>query len=170
MNDVAKITELLQPYLNNDHFYVVEVKVAGARGGKLKVTLLLDSDEGITIEECASISRQLGNQLEEMEFFGEAPFTLEVSSPGVDFPLTQARQFRRNISRTLSLTQLDGKTLKGKLESVTDEQIVLDVEAVKRSKTKQKAEQAAGLQPQPEGPTPFRFDQIKQATVEISFK
>ncbi len=170
MNDVAKITELLQPYLNNDHFYVVEVKVAGARGGKLKVTLLLDSDDGITIEECAGISRQFGNQLEEMEFFGEAPFTLEVSSPGVDFPLTQVRQFRRNISRTLSLTLLDGKTLKGKLESVTDEQIVLDIEAVKRSKTKQKAEQAAGLDPQPEGPTLFRFDQIKQATVEISFK
>lgn len=170
MNDVAKITELLQPYLDNDHFYAVDVKVAGARGGKLKVTLLLDSDEGITIDECASISRQLGNQLEEMEFFGDAPFTLEVSSPGVDFPLTQPRQFRRNMGRTLALTLTDGKMLKGKLDSVTEEEIVLDVEAVKRSKTKQKAEQAAGLIPSPEGPTLFRFDQIKQATVEISFK
>ena len=171
MNDVAKITELLQPYLDNDFFYIVDVKVAGARGGKLKVTLLLDSDEGITIDECAGISRRLGNQLEEMEFFGEAAFTLEVSSPGVDFPLTRPRQFQRNIGRTLALTLTDGKTLKGKLDSVTEEQIVLDVEAVKLSKTKQKAEQAAGLaSAEPEGPTPFRFDQIKQATVEISFK
>lgn len=175
MNDVAKITELLQPYLNNDYFYIVDVKVAGARGGKLKVTLLLDSDEGITIDECASISRQLGNQLEEMEFFGEAPFTLEVSSPGVDFPLTSPRQFRRNIGRTLALTLTNGKTLKGKLDSVTDEQIVLDVEALKLSKTKLKAVLAAGLAPadpsdRPEGPTPFRFDTIKQAIVEVSFK
>lgn len=170
MNDVAKITELLQPLLHNDHFYAVDVNVAGARGGKLKVTLLLDSDEGITIEECAGISRQLGNQLEEIEFFGEAPFTLEVSSPGVDFPLTRPRQFQRNLGRTLALTLTDGKTLRGKLDSLTDDQIVLDVEAVKLSKTKQKAVIAAGLPPQPEGPTPFRFDQIKQAIVEISFK
>lgn len=170
MNDVAKITELLQPLLNNDHFYAVDVNVAGARGGKLKVTLLLDRDEGITIEECAVISRQLGNQLEEIEFFGDAPFTLEVSSPGVDFPLTKPRQFQRNIGRMLALMLLDGKIVKGKLDSVTNDQIVLDVEAVKLSKTKQKVVQAAGLLPQPEGPTPFRFDQIKQATVEISFK
>lgn len=170
MNDVAKITELLQPLLNNDHFYAVDVNVAGARGGKLKVTLLLDRDEGITIEECAVISRQLGNQLEEIEFFGDAPFTLEVSSPGVDFPLTKPRQFQRNIGRMLALTLMDGKIVKGKLDSVTNDQIVLDVEAVKLSKTKQKVVQAAGLLSQPEGPTPFRFDQIKQATVEILFK
>jgi ribosome maturation factor RimP len=170
MNDVAKITELLQPYLDNDHFYVVDVKVAGARGGKLKVTVLLDSDAGITIDECAIISRQLGNQLEEMNFFGEAPFTLEVSSPGVDFPLTTPRQFRRNLGRSLTLNLTDGKTLKGQLDSVTDEQIVLDVEPVKLSKTKKKALEATGLPPQPEGPTPFRFEQIKQASVEISFK
>ncbi|KAB7725967.1 ribosome maturation factor RimP [Rudanella paleaurantiibacter] len=167
MNDVAKITELLQPYLNNDYFYIVDVQVAGRQGGKLKVTLLLDSDEGITIDECASISRQFGNQLEEMNFFGESPFTLEVSSPGIDFPLTRIRQFRRNIGRTLLLTLTDGKQVKGKLDSVTDEQIVLDVEPVKMSKTKMKA---AGLTPGPEGPTAFSFDQIKQATVEISFK
>ena len=170
MNDVAKITELLQPLLNNDHFYAVDVNVAGARGGKLKVTLLLDRDEGITIEECAVISRQLGNKLEEIEFFGDAPFTLEVSSPGVDFPLTKPRQFQRNIGRMLALMLLDGKIVKGKLDSVTNDQIVLDVEAVKLSKTKQKVVQAAGLLSQPEGPTSFRFDQVKQATVEISFK
>lgn len=169
MNDVAKITELLQPYLANDHFYVVDVKVAGARGGKLKVTVLLDSDAGITIDECATISRQLGNQLEEMNFFGEAPFTLEVSSPGVDFPLTTPRQFRRNLGRSLTLTLTDGKTLKGKLDSVADEQIVLDVEPVKLSKTKKKALEAIGVVPDPQGPTPFCFEQIKQASVEISF-
>ena len=173
MNDVAKITELLQPYLNNDQFYAVEVKVAGVRGGQLKVTLLLDSDEGITIDECVSISRRLGNELEETEFFGEAPFTLEVSSPGVDFPLTRPRQFQRNIGRTLALTLIDGKTLRGKLDSVTDEQIVLDVEVIKLSKTKQKLAAMSGSADslsQPEGPTPFRFDDIRQATVEVSFK
>lgn len=170
MNDVAKITELLQPFLDNDHFYIVDVKVAGARGGKLKVTVLLDSDAGITIDECATISRQLGNQMEEMNFFGDSPFTLEVSSPGIDFPLKTPRQFRRNLTRTLLLTLTNEKTLKGRLDNVTDEQIVLDVEPVKLSKTKQKAREAAGITPEPEGPTPFRYDQIKQATVEISFK
>ena len=48
-----KLTELLQPYLENDQLYIVDIQVAGRQGGRLKVTILLDSDTGITIDECA---------------------------------------------------------------------------------------------------------------------
>ena len=143
MNDTTQIAALLQPYLNDGQFYIVDIQVAGPRsagrqGGTLKVTVLVDSDEGITIEECARIGRQLGNQMDEQNFFGEAPFNLEVSSPGVDFPLTQPRQFAKNVGRTLKVQQLNGQTLVGKLESVTDEGVVLDVPPAKISKTKRK--------------------------------
>ncbi|GAB4040898.1 ribosome maturation factor RimP [Spirosoma gilvum] len=170
MDDKAKVTELLQPYLNNEQFYIVDCQVAGRQGGRIKVTVLLDSDEGITIDECAEISRKLGIQMDEMNFFGDSPFTLEVSSPGVDYPLKSMRQYVRNIGRQLAVTLTDGKTQKGKLVSVADEHIVLDIEPEKKSKSKKKKEADLLVEPAPVGPTPIPFEQIKKANVEVSFK
>lgn len=170
MDDKAKITELLQPYLKNDLFYIVDIQVAGRQGGRLKVTILLDSDAGITIDDCADISRRLGGQMDEMNFFGDSPFTLEISSPGVDYPLTSPRQFVRNVGRQLIVTLTDGATRKGVLESVAEDHIVLDVEAEKKSKSKKKKDADVSPDLQPVGPTPILFGQIKKAQVEVSFK
>lgn len=169
MDDKARITEWLQPYLNDGQLYIVDVQVVGRQGGRIKVTILLDSDTGITIEECASISRRLGGQMDEMNFFGESPFILEVSSPGVDFPLTFTRQYIRNIGRELTVTLIDGSLRKGRLDSVADDHIVLDIEAEKMSKSKKKKE-ALSLAETPTGPTPIPFEQIKKANVDVSFK
>lgn len=128
MDDKARLTEWLQPYLNDGRLYIVDIQVAGRQGGRIKVTILLDSDTGITIDECATISRQLGGQMDESNFFGDSPFTLEVSSPGVDFPLTFRRQYVRNVGRQLTVTLADGGIRKGRLESVADDYIVLDIE------------------------------------------
>lgn len=168
MNDNKQIADLLQPYLDNDHFYIVDIQVAGRRGGRIKVTILLDSDAGIGIDECATISRQLGNDMEEHHLFDDAPFTLEVSSPGVDFPLTFARQYRRNIDRQLLVTLLDSEQHRGTLLSADETGIVLDVIPENRSKTKQKKDLEAGIV-RLSGPTPLAYDQIKKATVEIIF-
>ncbi|GAB4023769.1 ribosome maturation factor RimP [Spirosoma koreense] len=170
MDDNAKITGLLQPYLAGDRIYVVDIQVAGRRGGHLKVTVLLDSDTGITIDECAEISRKLGVQMDESNFFGEAPFTLEVSSPGVDYPLTFPRQYIRNIGRQLVVTLTDDKTRRGRLESVTDDHIVMDVEAEPKSKSKKKKEADLITEAAPVGPTSILFGDIKKANVEVSFK
>lgn len=131
----------------------------------MKVTVLLDSDAGITIEECARVGRQLGNQMDEQNFFGEAPFNLEVSSPGVDFPLTQVRQFAKNVGRMLKVQVKDGLTLIGKLESVTSDELVLDVPPAKISKTKRKTM----TELPPDGIQTIRLDAIQNATVEIIF-
>ena len=170
MDDKAHIRQLLQPYLNDDQLYIVDIQVAGRQGGRIKVTILLDSDTGILIDECAEISRKLGAQMDEMNFFGEAPFTLEVSSPGVDFPLTFPRQFVRNVGRQLTITLANGTTHKGKLNGVTTDHIVLNIEAEKKSKNKKKKEVDLVADAAPVGPTPIPFDQIKKATVEVSFK
>ncbi|WP_080056958.1 ribosome maturation factor RimP [Spirosoma aerolatum] len=170
MDDKAKVTELLQPYLADGRLYIVDCQIAGRQGGRIKVTVLLDSDEGITIDECANISRTLGTQMDEMNFFGDSPFTLEVSSPGVDFPLKFMRQYLRNIGRTLIVALADGKTQKGKLISVADDHIVLAIEPEKKSKSKKKKEADLMVDAAPIGPTPIPFEQIKKANVEVSFK
>ncbi|WP_077921334.1 ribosome maturation factor RimP [Spirosoma sp. 209] len=168
MDDKTRLTELLQPYLNNGQFYPVDLQVVGRQGGRIKVTILLDSDEGITIDQCADISRRLGGEMDEANFFGDSPFTLEVSSPGVDFPLAFPRQYVRNIGRQLAVVLTDGSLHRGKLEAADEQQIVLNIVPEKRSKTKQKKDAEAGIVVL-SGPTSLPYDQIKKATVEISF-
>ncbi len=158
--------------MNSDQLYIVDVQVVGRQGGRIKVTVLLDSDTGITIDECASISRRLGGQMDELNFFGESPFTLEVSSPGVDFPLTFARQYVRNVGRLLTVTLINGDIREGRLELVVDTHIVLDTAVTNRpkkvSKTKKKKE---ALMPDevPAGPMLIPFEQIRRANVNVSF-
>ena len=169
MDDKTRIAELIQPYLNDGQFYIVDCQVAGRQGGRIKVTILLDSDTGITIDECVDISRRFGAQLDETDLFDGAPFTLEISSPGVDHPLTFPRQYQRNIGRRLKLTLTDGTTRTGVLESVADDQIILNITPEQKSKTQKKKDAKLGIE-EVTGPVPIRFDAIQKANVEISFK
>lgn len=153
-----QITELLQPYLEDDRIFIVDVKVSE---GKIRqtVTVLLDTDEGIKIEECASVSRRLAHFIETNELIKDA-YNLEVSSPGVDFPLTFKRQYVKNIGRSLKLQLLDGGEKIGLLENVTEEGIVFKEEP-KKSKSKKNVLTESLM---------ISFENIKQAKVQISFK
>jgi ribosome maturation factor RimP len=154
-----KIIELLQPYLEEDRIFIVEVLATEGKN-RQNITILLDTDEGIKIEECASISRRLAFFIETNELIKDA-YNLEVSSPGVDFPLTFKRQYIKNIGRDLKLSLTEGGEKVGKLEDVSDEGIVLK-EEVKKSKGKKVVEPIESLS--------IPFGNIKQAKVQISFK
>ena len=104
-----KIEQLLEPLLENDKFFVVDIKVSLSKLNS-KVTILLDSDEGIKIDECRAISRQLG---EELDVIMPEKYTLEVSSPGVDVLLKSERMYRKNIGRSLKVTMKDGTEITG---------------------------------------------------------
>lgn len=153
-----QITELLQPYLEDDRIFIVEVKIGE---GKIRqtITILLDTDEGIKIEECASISRRLAHFIETNELITDA-YNLEVSSPGIDQPLLLKRQYIKNIGRNLKLQLIEGSEKIGALENVTDEGIVFK-EETKKSKGK-KVVLLESLS--------IAFENIKQAKVQISFK
>jgi ribosome maturation factor RimP len=153
-----QITELLQSYLEDDRIFVVEVKIGE---GKIRqtITILLDTDEGIKIEDCASISRRLSYFIETNELIKEA-YNLEVSSPGVDFPLTFKRQYVKNIGRNLKIQLLDGTEKIGALENVTDEGIVFKEEPKKSKGRKVVLTESFTI----------AFENIKQAKVQISFK
>ena len=140
----------------NPNVFVVEYALH--RGGNNVLSICVDTDQGITIDECARISRKMNVYFEEEDPF-DFPFKLEVSSPGVGKPLKLHRQYHQNIGRKLKVTLLDGQNFKGKLELVDDEGIVL------RPKPKKKKKNA---EPAPET-IRFEFEKIKEAKVEISF-
>ena len=155
-----QIEVLLEPLLEDGRYFVVSLSLPASKINQ-KVRILLDSDEGITIEECARISRQLGARLEEQEVFKTA-YTLEVSSPGLDQPLYLPRQYQKNVGRELKVTLQTGESLVGTLEEVKGESIVLQLQPPKK-KTKVPVEEAS-LRPE------IPLATIAKAVVQVSFK
>src|SRR5690606_7109140 len=109
------VQKLIEEIIEGTELFLVDVK--SGIGKTTKIAVLLDRDEGISIEQCAKISRELSQKLEEMEAI-DSPFTLEVSSPGLEEPLKSKRQYFKNLNRQLSVTLIDGSQQKGKLIEV----------------------------------------------------
>ena len=115
-------------------------------GPKSVITFIADKDGGITLEECVEINRRLGAYFDslssQMDEPGMAPlqgpYTLEVSSPGLDRPLVSQRDFERAIGQTLRVTEreISGnvRTQVAKLISVQDGALLLELEGLKETK------------------------------------
>ena len=112
-----KLAEQLKVYIEeaiaDTNLFIVEIKGISVK----RAMVLLDGDEGIKIEDCARVSRHINQKMEE-DGLEEALISLEVSSPGVDFPLKFERQYPQHVGRTLAIKLLDGKELEGKLISI----------------------------------------------------
>jgi ribosome maturation factor RimP len=106
----------------NPQLFLVEWKISADN----HIEILVDGDEGLSIDEIVRISRHVEHNLDREE----ADFSLNVSSAGVGSPLIMPRQYRKNIGRTLKITRADGgKDLEGELVSADDEGILLKWEA-----------------------------------------
>lgn len=152
-----KIAEMLEPLLENGLFFVVDLQVNVLKT-RINITILVDSDEGIKIEECAKISRKLANGIEAQELIPTA-YNLEVSSPGIDQPLVLTRQYLKNIDRTLKVQIKDGAEKVGVLQEVKEDGIILLEEPKKKLKKGEVIE-----------PEFISFLNIEKAKVQISFK
>ena len=103
--------------------FLVDLTVTGVSGKQL-VLVVIDSDLGLPIEMCSLISRKLLSKIEEKDLF-EGTFNLEVSSPGIDKPISLPRQYKKNIGRKLEIETLDGKIFEGKLKTIEEQTIAL---------------------------------------------
>ncbi len=157
MTELRKaIGELVEKHLPDETHFVVEVKLE-ENAGKTKILILIDADQGVTIQACAKLSRAVSGELEENEMIGEA-YVIEVSSPGLDFPLSSARQYQKNIGRELKLTLNSGTDVLGKLLEIDATGLKLLV------KKKEKGKKAT------EEELHYPFAEIKKSIVQVSFK
>ena len=112
-----KLAEQLKVYIEeaiaDTNLFIVEIKGITVK----RAMILLDGDEGVKIEDCVRVSRHINQKMEE-DGLSEALISLEVSSPGVDFPLKFERQYPQHIGRTLAIKLADGKEIEGKLISI----------------------------------------------------
>lgn len=120
-------TLLNQVLADYPDLFLVEVVIRG-RDGQRVLDIFLDGDEGIDIEQCADVSRDLGQLLETEDLIASA-YVLNVSSPGASRPLSNPRQYKQHIGRDLQVLLLGegipSRTVKGRLTAADAEGITL---------------------------------------------
>jgi ribosome maturation factor RimP len=124
-----KLQVLLSPILESHNAFLTDILIRNEPRGKL-LQVFLDTDKGITIEQCAQVSRELSQEIDRENVI-ESAYRLEVSSPGLDRPLRLLRQYTKNVGRTFKVVHrvLDSRqTFIGKLESVADDKLTFRVE------------------------------------------
>ena len=129
--------------------------IVNSKSNPIKITVVLDGDKGVSIDDCANVSRALSKSLDEENTLEN--YALEVTTPGVDQPLKLKRQYFKNIGRQLKVQLKDKKIERGQLVEVTEEAIVIEHE-VKEGKKKELKK------------TSFTFPEIERTIVEVSFK
>lgn len=122
-------------------------------GKRQVLRVAVDRDGGISMDDVAEATRVVSQLLDENDVMGDAAYTLEVSSPGVDRPLTLPRHWRRNVERLVKATLVDGSSLTGRIVRNDDEAVVL------RTDDKR-----------PDSDRTVRFADIRKAKIEIEFR
>lgn len=152
-SEQEKIEEFVKQSISDQpDLFVTEVKVAPGN----KITVLLDGDKGVTIDDCTRVNKALYKFIEETGVFGESTFSLEVSSYGVDSPLKLLRQFKKNLGRKVEVVLVNGTKKEGTLAEVNEENIIIEEKTGKGNKMTTTK-------------TTILFNQIKHTTVLITF-
>lgn len=116
-----KVLNLLEEALSShSSLFLIDLKITDA----FKIIVAIDGDNGVTLQDCIDISRAVENNLDREE----QDFSLEVASAGVSEPLSNIRQYKKNVGRTLKVKTIT-ETIEGKLTAVDDEKITLEWEA-----------------------------------------
>lgn len=150
------IEEIVEKHLPDESHFVVEVEI-NETGAKQRLKILIDADAGLNINTCALVSRAVGEELEAKEILEDA-YVLEVSSPGLDYPLTSRRQYEKNIGRRLKVTLEENQEIEGVLQAVDHAAITLKVKKKEKGKKATEEELKVAL------------EQIRKSIVLVSFK
>ncbi|MCW2899125.1 MAG: hypothetical protein JWO67_1390 [Streptosporangiaceae bacterium] len=120
-----RLTRLLTPVIAEIGLDLEEVRVEAA-GRRRLVRLVVDSDGGVSLDDVAAVSRAVSSALDDSDAMGSAPYVLEVTSPGVDRPLTEPRHWRRAVGRLVRAPLKTGGEIEGRLVDADDEAVVID--------------------------------------------
>ena len=146
-----QIAELISPSLQKAGYFLEDINVVSPGNHRI-VTVIVDGESALNLDQVTVASKLVSELIDEAPFVGETPFTLEVTSPGIDRPLTLPRHFAKNVTRLLKVTKTDGSVLTGRIASNTDLDLTLTI--VEKKETKEVVVALAD---------------IKRAVVEIEF-
>jgi ribosome maturation factor RimP len=124
--DEDKIADIIRPVAGAAGMDLESVRVSAA-GRRRLLRVVVDSDQGVSLDDAAAISRQLSAALDADPVMGDFPYTLEVSSPGVDRPLTEPRHWRRSAGRLVRVTAAEAGVVTGRVVAADLDGVTLDI-------------------------------------------
>lgn len=121
-----QISEYITPALHKAGYFLEDVNLVSPGQHRI-VTVIVDGESALNLDQVTVASKLVSELLDEATFMGETPFTLEVTSPGIDRPLTLPRHFAKNVDRLLKVTKTDGVVVAGRILANTDRDLTLSV-------------------------------------------
>lgn len=150
MIEKDSITAIVEEFIKGTDLFLVGVKVSSSN----RISVLADKNEGITIDECASIHRHIEKSLDR----DKEDFELQVSSPGLDMPFAVIEQYIKNEGKKVEVLDIDGSKSTGILKNVNKGGFELETEV----KIKGKAKELKDLS--------FNFDKVKSTRIILTIK
>jgi ribosome maturation factor RimP len=127
-----RVHDALAPVLADAGYDLEDVSVTAA-GRRSVVRVVVDRDGGIDLDAVAEVSRALSAALDETDVMGQAPYVLEVTSPGVDRPLPEPRHWRRAAGRLVRVRVSETGFVTGRVTAADDDKVTLDVDGDTRT-------------------------------------
>jgi ribosome maturation factor RimP len=144
MSNKEQVAAVITPAIQALGFYVEDISITAA-GRRRMLTVIVDGDTHLSLDQVTVATKAISEIVENLPTLGNNPFTLEVTSPGLDRPLTKPRHWRKNKDRLIKIVLNDGKEITGRIKDSTEADVTVDEQNVK-------------------------FADIKRATLEIEFK
>ena len=144
MGKSEEISAVITPAINALGFYIEDITITSA-GRRSLITVIVDGDTHLSLDQVTVATKAISEIMETISAVGDNSFTLEVTSPGVDRPLTKARHWQKNINRLVKVVLLDGSEIKGRIKDVKEVSATVDEKNI-------------------------NYSDIKRATLEIEFK
>jgi ribosome maturation factor RimP len=132
-----RLTAVIEPAVVHLGLVLEAVELAPA-GRRRLLRVVVDADAvgdqpaGVTLDRLADATRAVSRALDDADAMADQPYTLEVTSPGVDRPLTAPRHWRRNVGRLVKVSTHDGGRRTGRVLAVTEKSVTLEVEGAER--------------------------------------
>jgi len=158
----SRLTDAIEPVVGSAGYDLEELVVTPA-GRRSVVRVVVDWDSGVTLDDIAEVSRAVSDALDQFdEGMGRTPYVLEVTSPGVDRPLTDQRHWRRNVGRLVAVAiGSDGSAeqVTGRITAVEDAGVTLAVEATGKP----------GAKKRPPTPRQVSWGELGSGRVQVEF-
>lgn len=142
------IVELLEPVLAEAGLDLEGIELSPA-GKRRVLRVVVDSDEGVDLDTVGEVSEEVSAILDSSDVMGKTPYVLEVTSPGVDRPLTHPRHWRRSRGRLVRASFVEGGEVTGRVTEADDQGVTLDVKGRPRT---------------------FAYSTITKAKVQVEFR
>lgn len=142
------LMELLTPIVTDAGLVLEEVQITPAGKRRVIAVIVDGADRNPTLDEVTLVSKSVSSLLDSYTKLGDMPFTLEVTTPGIDRPLTQQRHWQKNIGRLVRITPAEGDAFVGRIVSAGGESAIIDL---------------------PSGEESIFYNDVKRAVVQIEF-